>query len=536
MVNEFYENYSRNGFHFSNEILTRYCLSLYTKPFVILSGISGTGKTKIAQLFKVPDATEAKAVRARPKVARPYLLINVTDGIISGDGRGNLRYNEETRKALFSNDELKELDRQIEELSKVGSDDNVIDPILIKIKDAKNNVVIDAGVYIQRAGSPLVRLRFKSKRGEDPAYDNREYFGTYYKPGDTIRLEKTGDKEFEIVESNNDDDKAEIEQELEDQSALVDNTCFVSVKSNWTDSSEIFGYYNPIEEKFLMGKVLKFFLMAKQFPGKPFFLILDEMNLSKVENYFSDFLSCIESRIHLEGKLKQEKIHLFSGQEFVNTNDVEFDEIQSSIEIPYNLYVTGTINVDETTYMFSPKVLDRANVIEFNEVDLTSYSRTDFSNSSSFTINNFPPFGDSEIAKREHFLLLDGQSKGFIIAINDILKPYKLHFGYRVVNEISLFLLNLKKFVDNSPETQKRGYDIQLAQKILPKLNGSIGKLEIPLKQLLIYLYENAGKEEVNAEYLDKLNPEKTEYPLSIGKIKHMLLHLYYNGYANSVE
>ncbi len=84
-----------------------------------------------------------------------------------------------------------------------------------------------------------------------------------------------------------------------------------------------------------------------------FFLILDEMNLSHVERYFADFLSGFESN---------EKIHLHSnGNE---TQTISKKNIPEKIRLPDNLFVIGTVNVDETTYMFSPKVLDRANVIE----------------------------------------------------------------------------------------------------------------------------------------------------------------------------
>ena len=147
-----------------------------------------------------------------------------------------------------------------------------------------------------------------------------------------------------------------------------------------------------MEDRFIVGKALKFMLTAQSHPTKPFFLILDEMNLSKVEHYFSDFLSCLESRISIDGSVRQEKVILYAGTEFIATNDDEFDEITSSIEIPQNLYITGTINVDETTYMFSPKVLDRANVIEFNEVNLSEYGSNNAPPAEGISLTSFPPF------------------------------------------------------------------------------------------------------------------------------------------------
>src|SRR5690606_16709188 len=148
--------------------------------------------------------------------------------------------------------------------------------------------------------------------------------------------------------------------------------------SNWTDSTELFGYYSVLEEKYVLTPLLKFLLTARDYPEKPFFLILDEMNLSKVEHYFSDFLSCLESRIMKEnGRIEQEalKLHNYSG--YIETSDIYYDLVPEKLDLPLNLYVTGTVNIDETTYAFSPKVLDRANVIEFNEVSVSRYTEPD---------------------------------------------------------------------------------------------------------------------------------------------------------------
>src|ERR1035437_598204 len=102
---------------------------------------------------------------------------------------------------------------------------------------------------------------------------------------------------------------------------------------------------------------LDLILSARRTPSAPHFLILDEMNLSHVERYFADLLSMIES---------QEDITLYcdkKGPDGVAENTRDLDPV---FTLPENLFIIGTVNVDETTYMFSPKVLDRANVIEFS--------------------------------------------------------------------------------------------------------------------------------------------------------------------------
>ena len=140
---------------------------------------------------------------------------------------------------------------------------------------------------------------------------------------------------------------------------------FISVRADWTDGRAMLGYYNPLTETYVPTELLRLLLHAAAHPDEPHFVILDEMNLAKVEYYFSDFLSAMESGT---------EIALHDAGENV-TAEVQGREllIPERIRIPPNLLFTGTVNVDETTFMFSPKVLDRANVIQFHTVDLKGY-------------------------------------------------------------------------------------------------------------------------------------------------------------------
>jgi 5-methylcytosine-specific restriction protein B len=124
------------------------------------------------------------------------------------------------------------------------------------------------------------------------------------------------------------------------------------VRPDWNDDRNLIGYYNPLTKQYQTTPFLDFIMKAAQDPENPYFVCLDEMNLARVEYYFSTFLSAMESgskEISLSG---------FNG-------DMEY-----KTSIPSNLFFTGTVNMDETTYRFSPKVLDRANTIEFHEIDL----------------------------------------------------------------------------------------------------------------------------------------------------------------------
>lgn len=155
----------------------------------------------------------------------------------------------------------------------------------------------------------------------------------------------------------------------------------VQVKPNWHDSSELIGYVSRVSGKpeFIVGDFLKFVAKAWENLEMPYFLCLDEMNLAPVEQYFAEYLSVIESRkLHNDGSMKTDAILKKVDEEwyFNLTAQLTSDEAirqqfnTNGITIPQNLIVVGTVNMDETTFSFSRKVLDRAMTIEMNEVDL----------------------------------------------------------------------------------------------------------------------------------------------------------------------
>ena len=155
----------------------------------------------------------------------------------------------------------------------------------------------------------------------------------------------------------------------------------VQVKPNWHDSSELIGYVSRVsgEPVYVAGDFLKFVARAWEEPEVPYFLCLDEMNLAPVEQYFAEYLSVVESRKADEhGKIVTDPILKKSKEDWyrVLTSELtDYDEVRNrfleeGICIPQNLIVIGTVNMDETTFSFSRKVLDRAMTIEMNEVDL----------------------------------------------------------------------------------------------------------------------------------------------------------------------
>jgi len=527
---QYFQHYKSKGFNFSNKVLTKYCLSLYTKPFVILSGISGTGKTKIAQLF---ETFVDVAVLEEPVQDFGYVILNITEGVINGDGRGNLKFKD--LKSVFENEEIAGINEIIDDFKQRGVDDNITDTERFTVNTEFGNFQIE--VYLQRANSPLLRVRFKSKRGDASPFDSQEFIKEHFNKNDVLKLEKIGRRQLNVI-SINDQSVIKVDQILDrKETELINNKLFVAVKSNWTDNTELFGYYNILEEKYNLTPLLKFMLTASEHPTKPFFLILDEMNLSKVEHYFSDFLSCIESRIvNDDDSISQENIQLHNYSSFVESNDSYYDMIPNSFGIPFNLYVTGTVNIDETTYAFSPKVLDRANVIEFNDVDIDNYSVRQDDNR--FSLSNFPLFGVPKIASSVAFNSSPDEYKSTIVELLQILKPYNLHFGYRVINEMAEFVNNAIKHIDNRPEIINDAIDLQILQKILPKLSGSFGKLDEPLRKLIHYLVGEAeiSYVDINIDYISKIRLSETRFPESLSKICRIYTNLLYNGFASFLE
>ena len=310
----------------------------------------------------------------------------------------------------------------------------------------------------------------------------------------------------------------------EDEGAKEKRKAFISVRPDWMDNKGLLGFYNILDQKYHSTPLLDLIINADKNPEKPYFVILDEMNLAKVEYYFSDFLSIMESRT--DDNPKGEKIHLHAETEAKTPHG---RSIPKEIHIPQNLFFTGTVNVDETTYMFSPKVLDRANVIEFNEVNPGGYNSA--TEKSAFTFENPDvrnSLKDSEgsafCSSKDYAKFGDiiGDDANPILELMNLLKKYNLHFGYRVANEISRFIWLSKDLMGENFDGNV-AMDIQILQKILPKFHGTRGKLEDPLKDL--HTFCNAVHSESGALY-----------PRSAIKIARMLKNLEIQGYTSFIE
>lgn len=509
----YFDTYKNAGFYFSKSLLTTYALSLKTKPFVILSGISGTGKTKISQLFSIPNNVTKNVYTGN------FLTLRITNVL------DRFNFPIETLDLFLNKEEIEVWNEQVEDAKKRNSGENFSDTYIIDIEDNFGGFKI--GLYGQRAESPLLRGRYsKSNRDKkSPNYNSKEHLLKNYNIGDILKIEKIGEKRFKVVSVNDVTAKTvQTNFELE----TIDRHCFIPVKSNWTDNTELLGYFNLIEKKYHIPKFLDFLLLAKEYPEYSFFVTFDEMNLSKVEHYFSDILSCTESRYTKDGSLKQEAITLYNGSDYIETDSDAFKIIPNSIEVPTNLFITGTVNIDESTYSFSHKVLDRANVIEFNDVNLENYDQYRDDENSIFVLDKFPDYCSYQVPSKEHYNALGVAVKQHLTAINHILQEYNLHFGYRIANEIGLYIQNTLEYIGNNEDIALCALDYQLIQKVFPKFNGEYALLEEPIRRILLHLS--------NVENVKDIKANDSKFPQTINKLLRMYDKLKKTGYTSFIE
>jgi 5-methylcytosine-specific restriction enzyme B len=303
----------------------------------------------------------------------------------------------------------------------------------------------------------------------------------------------------------------------------------IPVGADWTNREPLFGYPNALEtEKYILpdNGTLSLIIEANKVENqnKPYFLILDEMNLSHVERYFADFLSAMESG---------ESIPLHNGGK-------DWGNVPPSVKLPKNLFVIGTVNIDETTYMFSPKVLDRANVIEFRvtEVEMSTY----LSSAVKLNLDNLTAVGASMGAS---FVEI-GSDKGLtpkdskhlndeLIRFFIELKKCGAEFGYRSASEINRFAAVVNKLEPSWELPQIM--DAAIMQKLLPKVHGSRKKLEPVLKKLAELCLHDIN---VFADYIkngsDSIPSDKVKYPVSMEKIGRMYRALLENSFTSYAE
>ena len=270
------------------------------------------------------------------------------------------------------------------------------------------------------------------------------------------------------------------------------NFRMVQVKPNWHDSSELIGYVSRINgEKYVVGPFLRFMAEAINDDKTPYFLCLDEMNLAPVEQYFAEYLSVIESRkLNADGQITTDPIIDFEHTEaykslidqlFPNDDNLRNEYLKENggkrLTIPQNLFVVGTVNMDETTFSFSRKVLDRAMTIEMNEVDLHGGLDANAANELGHIENLIPTSVEGKDVYAQNQDLCD-KVLDYLAQVNEALDKTPFKIAYRTRNEFLVYAVN------RGAENLTAALDEMTAMKILSRIEGDSDRTKKPLEAL----------------------------------------------------
>ena len=430
----------------TNPFSHRYLTSLLAKPFVILAGNSGTGKTKIALRL----AHYFSATRQYSDIASLFKV-----GEYVGEGK------RQWRVASFSSDTLY-----------VNSDENQG-----RLRPLPFSLLNEYVQFIQENPeiSNIASMEIRSRISDESYAKFDKYMYGFH--GTLVLFAK------EIMNRQAKDKKDGVRN--------ITNHLLVPVGADWTDNTKLLGYFNPLANDgaghYVKTEILRFLEDAGANPHIPFFLILDEMNLSRVERYFSDFLSIMETVSYGEG----------SPDVFLELDGYP----GGKLKFPRNLFITGTVNVDETTYMFSPKVLDRANVIEFKPESADVLGNF-ISDSAAQAIE------PAEAGMAESFLSLAQKIRGssrlaegvkieeverILRAVYEAVQDTDFAFAFRTTKEMRHYV-NAAYAIEPTASIVSV-LDQQVLQKILPKIHGSRSQLKDVLERLAQVCHEQQLEE-----------------------------------------
>jgi hypothetical protein len=312
-------------------------------------------------------------------------------------------------------------------------------------------------------------------------------------------------------------------EELRGSNIKPGNYELIPVKPNWHDSSEIIGYVSRINgEKYVPTDFLKFIVKAWKYSETPFFLCLDEMNLAPVEQYFAEYLSIIETRSSKTGKIETDSLFSHESLNISNSKSVNIYQdllknllveegselwnqfIKNGIQIPPNLVVIGTVNMDETTHSFSRKVLDRAMTFEMNHVDLTDGLELTINELSyplerdCIPLNNIVGTLTTGAEVYSEFELSDHVIE-YLEEINKILESSPFKIAYRVRDEFLIYCY----YHHLKGGNLKDALDSLTSMKILSRIEGDENKTEKILNELKSIFESN--------EFIDKSLPKVEE-------------------------
>ena len=474
IIDEFKKDIFDSNIRLPDNLLTRLFSAMVSKPFVILTGLSGSGKSKIAQAI-VRWLVSANGVEKS-------LLLDVGETIVGNS----------------------------ENYTVVGVDSFCYQIELNgRIRAVPIGLVEEWVIFLtDRPEMAVGKSRpIREQLSKNSRFDKYEhgYDGMLLRIFNHIKQRDSGKQHMRTVQQYR----------------------FIPVGAGWSNNENLLGYANALDPKeYVMPDTgaLELMLDANENPTKPFFLVLDEMNLSHVERYFADFLSVMES---------EEKIQLYKG----SPRTANGRGIPQDMPWPKNLFIIGTVNIDETTYMFSPKVLDRAQVIEFRVApdEMNAYlTNPSLEIKMEALAGKGVEFAEAFLAQaqKKDIKLPEGtveRLKAFFGPLAEV----GAEFGYRTANE---FLLFVGQYMELAKDT---GLDVvvdyAVMQKLLPKLHGSKRKLRGPLNALwTLCLKDGAQTKLMDSKGINF--KDICKHPVSAEKISRMYFNAEENGFTSYAE
>ncbi len=306
----------------------------------------------------------------------------------------------------------------------------------------------------------------------------------------------------------------------------------VQVKPNWHDSSELIGYVSRVSGTpvFVAGDFLKFVARAWENRDIPCFLCLDEMNLAPVEQYFAEYLSVVESRkadekgeITTDPILKKSKEDWYRvlTRELTDDDEVRNRFLENGVCIPQNLIVIGTVNMDETTFSFSRKVLDRAMTIEMNKVDLEGGLANRHERIGKLGAAELIGTAVEGVDVYGTYQDICDMAIGYLQKVNDKLESTPFKIAYRTRNEFLLYVVNNLRY-KQADETQEyviaRALDEITNMKILSRIEGDESKVSADFLKSL----GDTIREGLEAVSNDIFGEEKNYSSVSLTKLDEM--------------
>lgn len=268
----------------------------------------------------------------------------------------------------------------------------------------------------------------------------------------------------------------------------------VAVQPDWHNARDLLGYYNALTGSYHPTPFLRFLLQAAADPQQPYYVCLDELNLARPEYYLAPILSAMET---VEGTIDL-------GAPSAEVGLVSGEIVRSQTRLPLNLRLIGTVNVDESTFALSDKLLDRANLIELTDVDLAGF-RANYSGA------------------------VDNEIWATIVAVHGAAAGAGHAFGYRTVGEILRFVEQARGSL-----APRQALDLQLKQKVLPRLRGEDApRLRRALTELLSLSLGLEPRTWGRAAQVTSAQLAAAPYPESAAKLQRMLERLDQDGFTD---